>query len=63
MNKFKEYYEIAKTKLVENKETVIRVSAVLIGAVIGGVVTTMIKNQQMLNEEITMSLVDMVEDN
>ena len=59
MDKIKELYEIAKAKIEENKETVIRISVAVVGALIGAVATALIINQsEMLYEEVTTSIDD-----
>jgi len=59
MDKLKSLFEQAKQKLEENKETVIRVTGVLVGILVGAGVASYIANQQdLLDEEVTMSLVD-----
>jgi hypothetical protein len=59
MDKIKEMLKKVGEKIEENKETVIRVSAVFLGAVIGGAIATVISNQQnLLDEEVTMEMIE-----
>jgi hypothetical protein len=59
MDQLKALFEKAKVKVEENKEMVIRATAGVVGALLGAVVTALVINQQsMLDEEITMSLID-----
>lgn len=49
-NKMKELWDQAVAKVVENKETVIRVGGVVAGIVVGSVVTAIVANAQESDE-------------
>ena len=59
MEQLKAFYEQAKAKLNENKETVIKIGAALTGALIGAVVTALVVNNR---SEDVLPVVDDEED-